>query len=164
MVTSNLGSTGGEERQERSCHSQHKDRGWPRGHAKMGLPPAMHLPSPHTIFLHAEGVSLPLHVNGVRAQRWLCSQWEGQVHDALPWAHISPLCNAISSGILCVVTQSLGFSSPSCAPLPSPPWSSPTLTFRKTRGSWKAKRRWLEGKFNGSQQGGDISEAMCKAQ
>lgn len=178
MVTSNLGSTDGEVKGGGVVPPSTRTwvAGWPQ-HTAHGdvprhgsLPPYSSRPwSPHTVFLHTEGASPSLHLNGVRAQGWLRSQREGQVHNALPWAHVSPLRDAVPSGVLLTRTRGVGprfpghpgepnqhprvrfpLSQPCHIPMPAPPRSLPApprLTFRNTRGSWKARRRWLQGKF-----------------
>jgi len=141
----------------------------PTGTCRGGSPSPCTSRSTRTIFLHTEGVALPLHLDDVRAQGWLCSQWEGQVHDALPRAHVPPLCDAVPAGILHTGTRGVStpgtpalsdktahgcvtllLSQPRCLPKPTPPGSLPPslrLTFRNTTGSCKAKRRWLDEKF-----------------
>lgn len=161
MVTSNLGSTGGQAQGQRvvTPRTVTTPRGWLEG-VKTCCPrwdPTAQ--SPCTVFFHAEGMALPLHADGVGAQGRLRGQREGQIHDSLPRGHIPPLRDAIPAGILRRDTRDQRPGSPANSPwlcpvsplpaLPSPPHPGcPKLTFRNTRGSWKAKRGWSEEQFH----------------
>lgn len=166
MVTSNLGSTGGQAQGHRvvTLRTVTTSPGWLE-RVTTRFPwwdPTSQ--SPCTVFLHAEGMAFPLHIDGVGAQGRLRGQREGQIHNSLPRGHLPPLCNAIPAGILRRDTwdQHLGAqqTAAGCAlcpsPKPTPLPGCPKLTFRNTRGSWKAKRGWSEEQFHslGSHQGG----------
>lgn len=166
MVTSNLGSTGGQAQGHRVVTPRMvtTSPGWLE-RVKTCCPwwdPTSQ--SPCTIFLHAERVAFPLHADGVGAQSWLRGQREGQIHDSLPRGHLLPLRDAIPAGILQgtrgISARGAPQTAPGCvlrpSPEPTPPPGCPKQTFRNTKGSWKAKRGWSEEQFHflGSHWGG----------